>query len=215
MRRQTLLIATILAALPCMPVVLGAQDSTPPSSGARQETEEYFKAVNSRLEELAAENESLRKQIDNLKQEIRKLSEEVSRANDRSSKDTSTAESLKLLKKAIEEVDSKRMEDHKLVLAEFERLGKLLKEPITMKNPPGNTSGKSPVTPKGWDTPPKTEGGSYYAIRENDSLSKIVSALRKQNIKITIEQVKEANPKVNWNRLQIGQQIFLPGVIPP
>ena len=42
-------------------------------------------------------------------------------------------------------------------------------------------------------------------------IRKIIAKLRTRNMKITQRQIIEANPDVNWNKLQIGQKIFIPG----
>lgn len=56
----------------------------------------------------------------------------------------------------------------------------------------------------------KPENGYNYSIQDGDYLAKIVSKLNKQGIKVTIPQVKDANPGVNWNKLKVGQVVFIP-----
>lgn len=56
--------------------------------------------------------------------------------------------------------------------------------------------------------PPKSTNA--YFIRAGDTLSGVVSALREQGHSSTREQLKDANPDVQWNRLRIGQQIIVP-----
>lgn len=56
--------------------------------------------------------------------------------------------------------------------------------------------------------PPKST--NEYFIRNGDTLSRIVSTFREQGSSVTQQEMREANPGVQWNRLRIGQRIVIP-----
>lgn len=179
---------------------LRAQES-PTAIAERQEAEERHKRLNARVEDIEQAQQSIRDSLTRLNEEFGKLREEIARANN-SSKDTATQESIKRLADAIQEVDKKRMADNERVLATLSDLKRGFSErpsppvkPILANPPPPRTG-----TEKGYD----------YAIRQGDTLSGIVTALVKQGIKVSQKQVSEANPSVNWNKLKVGQKIFIP-----
>ena len=47
-------------------------------------------------------------------------------------------------------------------------------------------------------------------MRSKDKLSMIVQAYRQKGVKVTMQQVKEANPDVDPNKLLVGQKILIP-----
>jgi hypothetical protein len=49
-----------------------------------------------------------------------------------------------------------------------------------------------------------------YKIKDGDTLVRIVADLRAQGFKVSQQQVMDVNPKVIWNRLAIGQTIYIP-----
>lgn len=177
-------------------------EESPAAIAERQEAEERHKRLNARVEDIEQAQQSIRDSLTRLNEELGKLREEIARANN-SSKDAATQESIKRLADAIQEVDKKRMADNERVLATLSDLKRGFSErpttsvkPIIAANPPPPRTG----TEKGYD----------YAIRQGDTLSGIVTALVKQGIKVSQKQVSEANPSVNWNKLKVGQKIFIP-----
>jgi Tfp pilus assembly protein FimV len=110
----------------------------------------------------------------------------------------------------VEEVDKKRLEDNKKVMEALEGLrtfiAKSMAAPPAARSTPGPTARATPSTPK-----KDTESGYEYAVMDKDTLSGIASKLRQKNIKVSQKQIMDANPDVNWNKLHIGQKIFIPG----
>jgi Tfp pilus assembly protein FimV len=129
-------------------------------------------------------------------------------------------DSIRRLESAIKEVDEKRIADNSKVLAALDTI----KQAIASRPPPRTTSeGDTGGSNRSKPTKPErsesgrtsnggnsTEDGYSYAIKSGDTLSGLVSQLRSQGIKVTQKQVTEANPNVNWNRLKVGQSIFIP-----
>jgi hypothetical protein len=218
MRRHVLIIGLLISQIPCATLTLHAQETPPAAPVAALDTDENYKALNARMEDLATSNEVLTKNLNKMRDEVLKLSTEVERANDKN-KDSATMESIKALKSAIEEVDKKRIEDQKLVLEKLEALKVLITKapPVTRTpTPPTNVSVLPRTTSR--TNPPaqikpednRSEKGYNYSIQDGDILPKIVSRLNAQGLKVTQKQIMDANPGVNWNRLQIGKVIFIP-----
>ena len=100
-------------------------------------------------------------------------------------------------------------EENKVVFAQFETLSKGMSKTVAAKEPapaPGNSKIDKPLAPSGSSPPEK---GYTYKIKDGDTLLRIVTDLRAQGYKITQKQVIEANAGVNWNRLKIGQTVFI------
>ena len=181
-----------------------SQDNPAAAAAAREEAEARYQRLNSRIEDLEIAFQRFKKDQDRLESEVRAIREQVTRAAE-NTQNVATQESIKRLADAIEEVDKKRLKDQEKVDAGLKHLEKL----ITSAGTPRRSNGSSAKPPS---QPPKATGKGYeYSIQDGDTLSVIVAAIREQKgLKITQKQVMEANPNVNWNRLQIGQKIFIP-----
>ncbi|GAB6137860.1 LysM peptidoglycan-binding domain-containing protein [Halanaerobaculum tunisiense] len=57
---------------------------------------------------------------------------------------------------------------------------------------------------------PSCPEGNYYRIQEQDTFYKLA-----QRFNISVDDLKEANPAVNPNNLQVGQVICIPLATPP
>jgi TolA-binding protein len=187
-----------------------AQES-PEAIAARQEAEERYKRLSATVEDLVGANQALEKRLSALRDELGRLQREVSRAND-NNKDAATQESLKQLARAIEEVDQKRLADNDKIVAALAKLEKLISDRSgspARSNPSASTPHSNPAP-----TPNKTEKGYEYTIRQNDNPHVIAAALKQQGMKITAQQIIDANPGIQWNKLRIGQKIFIPAPAP-
>jgi prefoldin subunit 5 len=187
---------------------------------ARQAEEEQYRSLNTRVVNLEESNQSLQKKIQDLSETLHKLREEVARsANNKEM--VAVQDSIRRLESAIKEVDEKRIADNTKVLAALENIKQAIAtRPAPHSNAandggsgtrtkPANPSSRGEGT-RGTGGGNTTEDGYSYSIKSGDTLSGLVSALRSQGIKVTQKQVTEANPNVNWNRLKVGQPIFIP-----
>lgn len=209
MKRQVILCALLAGFTSAVPQ-LRAQD-TPAAVAERQEAEERYKRMSADIEDLKTANQSYQQRLVELREEIKKLSEELARANSNRDKDLATREDLKHLADKIKEVDEKRISDNDKTLAEIARLGKTLSAPPkSYSPPPPSSTGKPTVEPKTG----VTEKGFEYTIRAGDNPRVIAQALAKQGMKITSKQITDANPSVDWQKLQIKQKIFIPAPTP-
>jgi LysM repeat protein len=206
------LIASILW-LPALTRAQDAQESPAAAAAERENTEANFKQVNVKIELLQEALSTHQKRIGALVNEIHTLREEMDRLKSRN-ESAATQESIKRLADKIEEVDKKRRDDNELVLAQLKQIGKGLTKPAPQKEPtppPANPKQDDPAPPHS-DKPP--ENGYTYNIKDGDTLVRIVTDLRKQGFKVTQKQIMDANPKVNWTKLRIGQPIFIPQPAP-
>lgn len=201
-----------------LPVPARAQETqeSPAAAAERENTEANLKQVNVKMELIEEALRTQQRRIGALVNEIHALREDVDRMKSRN-ESAATQESIKRLAEKIEEVDRKRRDDNELVLAQLKAIGKGLTKPPppqrepTPAPPPSATKQDDPA-PQHADAPP--ENGYIYKIKDGDTLVRIVTDLRKQGFKVTQKQVMDANPKVNWTRLKIGQSIFIPQPAP-
>jgi predicted RNase H-like nuclease (RuvC/YqgF family) len=209
MKRQVILCA-LLAGFTSAAPQLRAQD-TPATVAERQEAEERYKRMSADIEDLKTANQSYQQRLTELREEIKRLSEELARANSNKDKDLATREDLKHLADKIKEVDEKRLADGEKVSAKLDSLVKSLSAPqkLPYSSPPPSSSGKPTIEPRAG-----TEKGFEYTIRAGDNPRVIAQALAKQGMKVTSKQIIDANPSVDWQKLQIKQKIFIPAPTP-
>jgi hypothetical protein len=174
---------------------------------------EEFKRLAGEVADLRDANSAQQKRIAQLQREVEALRTALRENSERSTMkqaEFATRDELKKLVDKIQEVDQKREADRKLILEEFEKLGK------TLTQIPPNRTRKEPTTPPPTSTEPIEGTFLPYKVQEGDgSLSEIIAKfnaeMEKQGRrKITISQVQRANPKININRIYTGQEIQLP-----
>jgi LysM repeat protein len=223
MKRQLILAGFLAASLGANFQIL-AQDAA--AIAEREEAESRYKRTNARVQELEETLQAHQKTIMRLTDEVHRLSEDVSRLTSRN-ENAATQESIRKLAEKIEEVDRKRQADNDLVLAQLKGLGAKLALPIQKPGAtekPGAGAGSTgkpfgapplnnalnPTGDGSKSTPAVPESGYEYSIKSGDTLDKILRDLRAHGMKLTQKQVMDANPGVNWNKLKIGQKIFIP-----
>ena len=214
MKRNIFIIALLAAFLPHTP--LPAQQDAPTAAAEREQAEERHRTLTKRLDGIEESIAAFQKNVTSLREEVRRLKDELDRSKNKND-GAATQESIKYLAEKIEEVDKKRLNDSELVRKQFAELRKFaLESPGGPRVTPSTPSGTSPQRgnqgSQGGATKaiPDKQPGYAYKIKDKDTLAKIVAALRKQGINVTQKQIEQANEGVNWNRLQIGQEIFIP-----
>ena len=202
--KRFLLLLFLAAGLLNRPL-LAQTPNTASAIADKQETEERYKRITTDMESMLAANLALQKKVSALENELQKLREEQSQLRS-ANNNNNTTESLKRLAEKIQEVDQKREADKELIRSDIAKLGKKLLEPAP----------RSPSKPLVVPEPSSgAEKGFPHAIESGETLGKIVSdynaAFKAKGMKtITQKQVMDANPNVNWNKLKIGQKIFVP-----
>jgi gas vesicle protein len=190
-----------LASLLSMTAGLPAQDIAALLAADRQENEERFKTLNAKIDQLVEANEAYQKKIARLAGEVDKLKEEVERSKNDTLKDT-----VKRLEESIKEVDKQRLADNALLVGKLAEIVKSVAPgaaPPTPAKPPGAAT-PAPHPPGG------PEKGYEYLVKSGDTGGTILQFYRDQGVKVSLRQLMEANPGVNWNKLKIGQKIFVP-----
>jgi len=198
------------AALTALPL------ATSSAQGISADAEE-FRRLAGEVADLRDANSAQQRRIAQLQKEVDSLRSALREANDRSTTkmgDFVTREDLKKILDRVQEVDQKRESDRKLILEEFEKLGR------TIASAPAPAAERKPrEKPVVKDTEPPVapiEGTFYpHKVQEGESLGEIVTqynaALAKEGRpRITLAQVRAANPKLNPNRILVGQEILLP-----
>ena len=229
MKRKLLVIALLAAFVP-PPAPLRAQQDSPTAAAEREQAEERHRTLTKRLDGIEESIAAFQKNVTALRDEVRRLKDELDRSKSKN-EGAATQESIKYLAEKIEEVDKKRLADSERTVKEFDKLRKFILEslsgprgtplPPAEANPsrtnrvgtPRTNPGGSPRSNPGGSPRADTGGkqtGWDYTIREKDTLAGILAALRKQGINVTQKQIEQANEGVNWNKLKIGQVIFIP-----
>ena len=186
-----------------------AQDAV--AAAAREEIVENLRTLSARVERLEEANHSYQTRMEKLEREIYRLRDDLEHQKNRN-ENAATLEKIGRLQEAIKQVDDARLDDNKKVFAEMTRLRSLLEKtargleaPSTPTRPTPPTNPNPPESAK-----PGPENGYKYAIKKGDTLMGIIAALKAEGYKVTRKQMEDANPKVNWDRLQVGREIFIP-----
>jgi LysM repeat protein len=185
---------------------------------AQQEAQDNYKRLTATVEELQNTQLAQQKQISALASELSKLRDEVARNNN----NASMQDAIRRLNEQILKVDESRITDNKHIQEALERLGKGIRElgqvQPPVRPPRGGSNDSSTGGPAvGANGSRPANGGSNaiedgfdYVIKDGDRLDKIVARYREEKIMVTMKAVKDANPKVDWSRLKVGQHIFIP-----
>ena len=205
----------LLASLCVLTGVLRAADAV--AIATQQEAEERLKRLTATIEEFQTSQAAQQKQINMLASDVSKLREDAARNNN----NAETQESIRRLREQILKVDESRIADNKRIQEALEKLARAIAD-IAKAGPPP-TSARPPRIPPSDPAPPSDNTGAGqrapsntlqpgfdYIIKSGDALSVIVQKYRKEGIMVTSQSIKEANPNVDWDKLQIGKKIFIP-----
>lgn len=182
------------------------------AQGLQVDLEEFRRLVGE-VADLRDANSAQQKRISALQKEVDHLRDALRDSQEKSTSkmgDFATREDLKKIVDQIKEVDQRREADRKLILQEFENLGKAISQPV--KQPK-----RRDPEPEQRTEPEKPIEGTFlpYTIKPNESLSEIQAnynaELKRQGLPtISQKQILQANPKLNPNRIFSGQTIQLP-----
>jgi chromosome segregation ATPase len=171
----------------------------------QKEREERYRVLRGAIDDLTEALAVQQRKIAALTAEINKLREENANLSSKFSGYVSRDDLRKLAEK-MQEMETKREGDKKLILEEIQRLAKVAATvPAPIERKPVNS--KPPVD--------ATQDFYPYTIKRGDTLSEIVklynAELKERGLPpVTLEQVKKANSKVNPDRLPAGKEILLP-----
>ena len=197
-------LSLLILCLAWMPGRLSAQNAAADAALERKANEERFTRLNATVanvldtqEVLQQRLSELEKRLHSLGQEINKLKDDSSRANTRQV----TREEFSALVEKLKEIDKKREEDKKLILETIKDLAKVPVPAPTHPKPSVETSDVGETVD--------------YIVKKDEFLYQIIAAYNELYAKqgrgrITLEQVKKANPDLNPNKIREGQPIRIP-----
>ncbi len=189
----------------------GGQDN-PVAIAEREEAQERNQRMAAKIEDLETTLQKHQQKIIEMEILVKSLRDEISHFKD-SNHNSATRDAIDRLDKKIDAIDKQRVAEQENVTKEFARLRKDLLG--TLSSPGKPTGTKTSRNSEGTSTTPTppaggTEKGFEYEIKDGDRLGKLVVALNSQGYKVTQKQLMDANPKVQWDKLRIGQKIFIP-----
>jgi nucleoid-associated protein YgaU len=196
MKRLSMLLVTLALCAP------------PASRGQDAATEERLNKISGRIDDLIAAQEVLKKQLAELAKDVDSLREQSAKP----STSYARTEDLNSLGEKLKEVDRKRMDDAEKIHAELLKLRKALELPAPA--PKKTSAAKPPKEIPAAPTPTTPDKGFEYVIKSGDTLDAIVLAYKEKNIKVTVAQILNANPRLKPERLRVGQKIFIPAPQP-
>jgi TolA-binding protein len=158
----------------------------------------------------------LQKKIESLQRELRESSEK----NILKQGDFITREDIKKVLEQIDKVDSQRENDKKVILEEFEKLAQKLSQPASRIGSNGGRT-KDVATRKDKEKEKEAETeqveGTFYPhkVKSGETFGEILqaynAALKNEGRPaVTYSQVKKANPRINLDRIHVGQEILFP-----
>jgi len=198
-----------------------AQDAV--AAAAREEAAENYRNLSARVERLEEANHAYQNRIEKLERELFRVRDELERVKNRN-ENAATMDKITKLQDAIKQVDEARLDDNKRVVNEMKNLRSFMEKNFkTLATPPPSAIDRTDRTDRN-DRPtpstrpdanpprtaPPSDNGYRYTIKKGDTLSGILSALKSENYKITRKQLEDANPRVNWDKLQVGKEIIIP-----
>lgn len=195
-----LLLLSFLAGWGGLPTDVSGQ-STAAILAEREAAEDRYRRLAERVDELVANQALRQQQIAALEKENRELREEINRLRN----SIITSESLNRLAEQIQKVDQARVAENRKIVETIEELHRIVKAAATAPPPSRGNPSRSHSSPS-----TVSEVGFEYVVQKGDTLSGIVQAYRLQNIKVNMKAVMDANPNVDWNRLQVGHKLFIP-----
>lgn len=184
-------------------LMVAALFSIPAARGEDAATEERLNRLSGQIEDLIAGQKAQQKQISELMREV----EAVREASAKPAGNFAAQEDVKRLAEAVKEVDRKRVDDAEKTRTELLALRKVLETPMV------NNSKRTPPSDRIRESDKESRSNEKvfeYVIKQGDTLSVIVQAYAKENIKVTTDQIVKANPGLNPNKLRPGQKIVIP-----
>jgi small-conductance mechanosensitive channel len=208
MKRNLLPLAFVACVILATALPAPAQESPAAAAAEREERDANFRRMSALIEQLQETLQSQQRRMNTLVEEIHNLREQVDKLKNKA-ESTATLDAIKQLATKIEEVDTKRQKDNELVYKKISALGKEVATTLTPRDPiaaPPPKVIEKPTAKPDVTAPP--ENVMEYKIKDGDTLSRILRDLSAINVKVTEKQIRDANPKVNWNRLIPGKTII-------
>lgn len=198
------------------PLGLGQATSSLLSSAAKAEMEEKIRRLQAELEDLKTLNASLSANLNKVTTQVNKQNaalRDFAEAYKISLSDYARRDQLNQLTRSIGDVEKNRAADKKLFLEKFNELRKLiLDNPPKILHVPANPRNDS----SGRSARPDEPSGIYHTVQAGHTLMDIINAFNAElkrkgrKARVTLGQIKSANPELNPNLIRPGQKIFVP-----
>ncbi len=189
MKRISFLLATLtLLAVPG----LRAQDAA---------TEERLNKLSGQIDSLLEGQQVLTKSIEKLRKDLETVREEAKQPTG----NYASQEDLKRLTDAVNKIDRNRMEDYDKIAEKLRKLGQTIATSTPPTHPASHGKDSGEPTPA-----PKDQKGFEYEVKSGDTLSAIVQACREKNIKVSMDEILKANPRLKAQNMRVGQKIWIP-----
>jgi LysM repeat protein len=189
--------------------------AAPAGRGQDAATEEKFRQLRGRIEDLTAGQDALSKRLEELARQVEGLRQDQGRPQP----NYAGLDDVKRLAKAIEE-DREEIENLKKIRTELKQLTDSLKgvAPSGDKRPPGTgpTPGSRRHKPPAVETLSTPEQGSgsetgfKYKVQSGDTIAAIAAAFQAKGVRVTPELILKANPSVKAKSLRVGTELFIP-----
>lgn len=179
-----------------------AQSELPP------EVQERLQRLSGLVEDLLAAQAAQQKRIATLQDELQAVREQSLRVTDKLGERFAAREELRQLAEAIREVDRKREEDRRLILEEIRKLAPMPAGAAARPSARPPTATASASEPAAAPSGPLK--GYIYKVKPGDTLDAITRAYAQNGVKVTLDDVLKANPRIKPERLQVGQEVFIP-----
>jgi LysM repeat protein len=165
-------------------------------------TQQQIDQINGKIQDLIDAQAAQGKRLAALEKSVSDLQDKL---NQPAANDSASADDLKKLAEQVKDLAKKQQDDNDLVLKELEKLGKGGSITTTNHKPPVvSTDNPTPTT----NGPQK---GYYYEVKSGDTLSAIAKAYSAElKVKVTADQILNANPGLNPKSLIVGKKIFIP-----
>jgi septal ring factor EnvC (AmiA/AmiB activator) len=180
-----------------------------------QVDQEEFRRLQGEVADLRDAKAADQRRINELSRKIDQLQSALRESNEKHTLKMGDAVTHDDLKKIIEQivaVDKKRADDREVILEQFDKLAKIVADPRGGNTRPLRVKEKE----KEEEKPTQIEGTFIeYKVKDGDIFSVVLQnfnvALKDEGRPtITTSDVKKVNPKVDLNRIRVGQIILLP-----
>jgi len=210
------LFLVFLIAATAAPVAAQQSSSSLLSAAARQEMEEKIRRLQAEVEDMKALNNSLNESLNTLTRQVKAQNDAMKKFADAykiALSDYARKDDIEAVAKSAREIERNRKADQAQVVKKFQELRKLiLDNPPKVIHVPASPRKENMGRPSRSDEPKGVE----HVVGKGQTLTAIIAAFNdelKRNgrkARVSLSQVKAANPGVNIDRLIVGQKIFIP-----
>ena len=189
---------------------LGAGQDAARAAAAQAAAEERYRILRSSVDDLLAAQLEQRQRLDALATSLQQVSAE---ARSRTGADQFvTRQEFEKLIESVREIDRKRQEDRRQILAQIQELGEWLQREVGRSSPR--------VTPRAQtssrSSPAGPQEGVEYIVEKGNTLSAIIvahnAAFKDQGRKTSLQLILDANKGLVPETMQVGRKLFIPMV---